>query len=615
MALEDRPSPSRTASRGARRQVLLGILALLLLAGAWTGAGLQDGSLHELELRCLDAAFRIRGGRAVDPRIRIVTVDEAAFEKVGRPLILWGSEFARLVSALREAGAAAVALDFMMNPPLHGLPADDPVRRMVTDGEQALAQVLLGGRAVLIEVRDPTRPNGFLRSAEVLHFAALSQGNAALANLITDPDGKVREVPIWFRDSGEAATLCGRLYELATGQRQPAGSELRINYPGPPGTFPITPISALLQRLDKGEKLSEYQGAVVLIAPPDGQDLHSTPFAEQGRRGPDGAALSSSLGVEVQAAALDTLLSGQAIRRLPAPPWAALVFTLTVVAGLFGMFTEPRLAMLGVVVLNLAYLTLALALFSHRQAWWPMGTVVGGSVLGILLGVLWQVLTVRRTEARLEKLFGRYVSPQVFAELRRDARNLALGGTMKRVTVLFSDINDFTPACESRTPAEVVSMLNRYFEAMIEVTFQEGGTIKQFVGDEIMVMYGVPAAQHDQAARAVRTALRMIAVLKELAKSGEPGFYDVKIGIHGGDVVAGNVGSARRTEYAVVGDDVNLAARIEAKTKSLNAAILVSEVSYQEAAPYLPDVEWTCHGPQTFKGKAVEMVLYEPRFK
>lgn len=216
----------------------------------------------------------------------------------------------------------------------------------------------------------------------------------------------------------------------------------------------------------------------------------------------------------------------------------------------------------------------------------------------------------------VKNLFGRFVSPQVMDELTRDTSKVQLGGQEKTVTILFSDINDFTPSCERLPPAQIIDMLNDYFREMNQIIFQHGGTIKQFVGDEIMVMYGAPGAQSDHALRAVRTAVAMIKRLREMedAQAGRAGFYRIKIGINTGQVVVGIVGSEERSEYAAVGDTVNLASRIQGLNKPLGTSILISESTYREVAEAMQgEAEFIERGAQSVKGKQDATTVFEVR--
>jgi class 3 adenylate cyclase len=213
-----------------------------------------------------------------------------------------------------------------------------------------------------------------------------------------------------------------------------------------------------------------------------------------------------------------------------------------------------------------------------------------------------------RRVRRLRGLFGRYASQT----LLREPALLELGYASRRqVTVLFADIDKFSTLSEQYTPDEVIRMLNDYFEAMAAIIVPSGGWIKQFVGDEIMVIYGAPDDHPRAAPAAVDTAVRMIARLAELrAAATRPGFFEITVGIHTGEVTVGTVGNKDRTEYAAVGDHVNLGSRIMGLGKSLGTPILVSS-AVREAAGALPGVAFTDRGAHPVKGRQANVQVFE----
>ena len=184
---------------------------------------------------------------------------------------------------------------------------------------------------------------------------------------------------------------------------------------------------------------------------------------------------------------------------------------------------------------------------------------------------------------RLKMSFARYVSLHIMEKILQSEAPLKLEGERRKVTLLFSDIRQFTQLAEKLPPEEVVTLLNEYFEVMIEVIFSHSGTLDKFIGDGIMAEFGAPLDDVNQEEHAVRAAIEMQKELEKLSdrweKENKPRIR-MGIGIHTGDAVVGNIGSERRTEYTAIGDAVNVASRLEQATKILKTPILLSETTY-----------------------------------
>jgi adenylate cyclase len=183
------------------------------------------------------------------------------------------------------------------------------------------------------------------------------------------------------------------------------------------------------------------------------------------------------------------------------------------------------------------------------------------------------------SEKRVRSTMSRYMSAEVVEQLLA-SDEAQLGGADQHVSILFSDVRGFTTVSEQLGARETVSMLNEYFEEMVEVIFRNAGVLDKFIGDAIMALYGVPFNGEHDADNAVNTACDMFTALRALnerraARGMDP--VDIGIGISTGDVVVGNIGSTRRMEYTVIGDSVNLAARLESATKFYGAHVLLSE--------------------------------------
>lgn len=222
------------------------------------------------------------------------------------------------------------------------------------------------------------------------------------------------------------------------------------------------------------------------------------------------------------------------------------------------------------------------------------------------------LLTAREQQSRMASLFGQHVSPAVMEKLL--AQKAGLESEVRHVTVMFLDIRDFTTFSESRTPDQVVDYLNRLFAFMVDEVNASGGIINKFLGDGFMAVFGAPLDDGRSELSALRAALAISDRLKQALDDGlEP--TRIGIGLHSGRAVTGNVGSARRQEYTLIGDVVNLASRIESQTKAVGAQILASLQVWMAATSHgadgLPEV--TPLGPVTVKGREAPVELVKIR--
>ena len=213
-----------------------------------------------------------------------------------------------------------------------------------------------------------------------------------------------------------------------------------------------------------------------------------------------------------------------------------------------------------------------------------------------------------REKDAIKRAFTRYVAREVVTEILKDPDKIVLTGERRDVTVLFCDVRGFTSISERLPPEEVVAMLNAFYTLMIDTTFKYDGTLDKFLGDGVMAVFGAPIYHGDHSLRAVRTALAMQAGMRELsarrvAEGKAP--LTIGIGINAGDAVAGSVGTEARMEYTVVGDSVNLAARLESAAKP--GQILIAGATY---ARVRDAVQARALGPMKVKGKEEEIDVY-----
>jgi len=214
-----------------------------------------------------------------------------------------------------------------------------------------------------------------------------------------------------------------------------------------------------------------------------------------------------------------------------------------------------------------------------------------------------------REKELIKRAFGRYVAREVAEQLLKDPEHLMLSGDRREVTVVFCDIRGFTALAERMVPEQIVQLVNDFYNLMIDATFHHEGTLDKFLGDAVMAVFGAPIPHTDHSLRAVRTALAMRAAVEQfsrrrIAGGGEP--VSVGIGVSTGEAIAGTVGTEDRMEYTVIGDSVNLAARLESRAKPMQ--ILVNERTYRavEAA-----VDARPLGRVRVKGKGAQVEVYE----
>lgn len=333
---------------------------------------------------------------------------------------------------------------------------------------------------------------------------------------------------------------------------------------------------------------SAFAGRIVLIGQSStaGNDLHFTP---QFRFRHAGHARQQVPGTLVHAAALQTLLQGAAVRPLGMAPGLMLAGAYVALALVLILFLPPRWSLPGLALLAIFDAAFASWMFGHRQLWQPYLLCGLGIVLSLPAGFGYRFVEERWLKGRAERerhelmgLFSRYVSPQVAAEIWARRAEITLAGQERDATVMFTDIRNFTAITAGKPPSEVLLWLNDYLTEMSALIEAEHGFLNKFIGDGIMVLFGVPLSggPEEDACRAVRTALAMLAKVEHWNRrhKDDPKFPEIQIGIgiHSGPVTAGNVGSHQRLEYSAIGATVNLASRLEGLTKEFHTPIILT---------------------------------------
>ncbi len=327
-------------------------------------------------------------------------------------------------------------------------------------------------------------------------------------------------------------------------------------------------------------------------------DVHATAFG------------GNTPGVYLHAVLADNMLSNRFMRRASPAADAGVTAGAGLVAGLLAM-TLPAWWAVASVVMLLSGFVVAATTATGAGLWLPGFGPIVAVVLALILAFSWQYFVEGREKRQVKRLFGRYVSKDVFEQLMANPALARLGGERREMTVLFSDIRGFTTASEKGTPEAIVAQLNEYFSEMVRVLFQHHGTLDKFVGDMVMGLFGAPVTDPRHADHAVAAAVDMSKALDLLnerwRKEGRPAL-DIGIGINSGEMIAGNIGSDTIMSYTVIGDAVNLGSRLESLNKEFSTHILISQATRDLLTT---PVETRLVGEVKVKGRAQAVVVHE----
>ncbi|HSG90756.1 MAG TPA: adenylate/guanylate cyclase domain-containing protein [Pseudomonadales bacterium] len=292
-------------------------------------------------------------------------------------------------------------------------------------------------------------------------------------------------------------------------------------------------------------------------------------------------------GVEFIAATVSTLLAGGALQ--PAGLFLEVLLALLVMAGLVGtaLMQRPGLRSAAALGILLAWGTIAFWLYVSFGVIVGMAYVLLAGFLSFLAINARFYLAERGQKALIRDAFGQYLSPKVVNILVKDPTRLSLGGELREMTAFFSDVAGFSSISEQLTPEELVALLNDYLTAMCEIIADYEGTVDKFEGDAIMAFWGAPLSQPDHARLACFAAIdmqkSMDAYRERLREEGRP-VLSVRMGLNTGQMLVGNMGSAQRMDYTVMGDAVNLASRLEGANKFYATYSMISEFTYAHVA-------------------------------
>lgn len=505
-----------------------------------------------LNLKALDL---FRTPHSSHPDIVILAIDNKSLKEIGRwP---WNREIhGQIVNKLETLNPQILGLDITFSE-VSDEKSDETLAESI--GKAKFPIVL---SSELIYLKGSKEPQKILLPLSL--FLNKSDKISGFTNLESDPDGLTRTLP-------ESQSIQGVNYlpfslQIATHLNSPVPSEdALINIAGPSGSFPTYSVSDLVSDKIPKENLN---GKIILIGA-TAADLHDTVLTSTGVMS----------GVEWQANILDNLLLSRSIQHLPKS--FSLVLGISFILIVFLLFQKESAKKLSYFI---AFAAVSFPVFSFIL--WQFNIALfyfSNLALGIILffaHVIYRWYTSEAEKRKIKQTFQPYFSPSVMDAILKDPTLLQLGGRSQEVTILFSDIRNFTTITESLSPETLTSLLQEYFTEISEEILKTDGVIDKFIGDAVMAFWGAPIANENHADQAVQAATAMLKKLKKLQtkwqKEGLP-YIDMGVGINTGVVTIGNMGSKDRFDYTLIGDNVNLASRLEGLNKEYKTHIIISE--------------------------------------
>lgn len=578
--------------------------------------------------------------KPISGKIVIVAIDEKSLKELGRWDDWSRNKFPEIISKIKNNGAKVIGVDVLF---IEKSKDDSKLVKHINNGITVGSFVIDFNLQRRVDVPDKLKNSSYqniLQNKEqiiigndiIYPFEEVLKSYATLGhiNMLPDDDGVVRRELVSIRYGDFVfPSFAIQIYKLFKGiddedvllvpgqalflSKQRINldyySAFLINYKGEEGTFPY--ISASDIYFDRIQK-DFFKDKIVLVgATAIGlYDLRVTPLSQ------------NMPGIEKHANVIENLIDNEFVNIAP----GYILYLSLLAIYLLYLMLGTSLRVKGVSLLGLCifigYSFIAFFLFFYYRLYLNLVHPTMFN-LTIFIGVVIYKYSIEEAQSReIKRIFSSYVSDKIVNELIKNPEMAKLGGVKKDITVLFADVRGFTTFSEKHTPEEVVLYLNELLGEMTEVIMKYDGTLDKFVGDEIMALWNAPIEQDNHSLKAVKCAIEMIRKNRVIAdkwiKEGKEALY-IGIGINTGEAVVGNMGAEnKKMDYTAIGDTVNLGARVEALTRSLNADILITEYVYDKIKSFekeLENVNIIECPPQQVKGKKDYIKVYKIEIK
>jgi adenylate cyclase len=569
--------------------------------------------IERIDLSARDLVMRLRGRQEPSPDIVIVAIDEFSFNWTGFQWPWPREYYAEMIDQINKGGGKVVGVDIVLSEKDKNPASDEALAQALKESPYAVAVVQVYGTKV-----DDQTVYTFSQPIVQIRDVLDGMGTSAVSS---DEDAVVRRVQAFARYNDRAiyhwAFEIASLHLGVDGPSNPTASSLEfngqtvplsagnmlINFAGPAGTYTTYSAANVHDGVTLESDPDAFRGKIVLIGNTTltQHDVFPTPFSTR----------VLTPGVEIVANAIETILNGSYIRE--APLWLTLLITIiaAVVAAFISNIKRPTVTLITMGVVMISYLIAGLIIFIRERLFLPAVAPEIMLFLGVVLPTLEHAVSQELEKRRVRNLFSRFISPEMVEQMM-NTQDLNSLNKRSDVSIIFSDIRGFTTLSEKLAPEDVVALLNPYLEAMSEVIYKHGGTVDKYEGDAIIAFFGEPVHYPDHALRALRASLDMRKALEKLrddwAKEGRPSQIEMGIGVNSGEVFVGMVGSSQRINYTVIGDNANLASRLQDLTKTYAWPILISESTYQSVKGEF-DTEFA--DAVTVKGKTQPVNVYK----
>ncbi|MCF8092808.1 MAG: adenylate/guanylate cyclase domain-containing protein [Desulfotignum sp.] len=614
---------------GVTRILIAGMIFFVFsLAGVFNQ---PRGLLETLELKALDLRFKIRGGRVTTGNVVIAGIETRGIDAYGR----WPwprSVFAQLIVRLKESGARTIVIDLLFPEPEENrvLPVVDSLQKSFyqlgllndqfpnqifndemtqiiaeSDNDSLFAQavswsdnVIMGTAFEAVHQQEEAdfsaetflgkeifiHPDNLLLPIKKLRMSARKLG---YVNIFPDSDGTIRRIlPVLpgQKNPHISLALAGAAHFLEMEPRKAPGRGIVLgdrHIPQDTDGNVLLDFYGLDQGFDRLSIADIIQGKISLSRIKDKVVVIGAMATGIGDIWP--TPLTSEIpGVFIQATFLDNILENRFLRVPGHVAWAQVgsVFVMTLLALGMALALPPLTFTLAGGLLIGFYAGATQYLFQSFQLIWPLVLPLGAGVVTILTLLVFNFMVETRQHRWVKKSFSQYLSPEVIDILVKEPEQLRLGGEEKELTVIMADIRDFTSLSENLAPGELTTLLNLYLGELTDVILDNGGTLDKYMGDAIMAFFGAPLDDDQHPEKACQAAIQMCERLDEKRKEWiDQGLPDLRfgVGLSSGPMVVGNLGSNRRFDYSVIGDNVNLAARLEGLSKVYGIEVIISE--------------------------------------